>query len=74
MPHTDQHLGIRKRDRSLRAYRLYRQWWPSGFLSLLPVLVPAAKAVHANLPSWEDWFWHYDVGAVVSDPAHYGFE
>jgi hypothetical protein len=29
-----------------------------GFLSLLPELVPAAKAVHADL---------------VSDPAHYGF-
>jgi hypothetical protein len=50
-PHTDQHLGIRTPDRSLCAYRLYRQWWPSGFLSLLPVPVPAAKAVHANLPS-----------------------
>jgi hypothetical protein len=56
MPHTDQHLGIRTPDRSLRAYRLYRQWSPSGFLSLLPEFVPTAKAVHANLPSREDWF------------------
>jgi hypothetical protein len=47
-PHIGQHLGIRTPDRSLCAYRLHRQSWPSEFLSLLPELVPAAKAVQAN--------------------------
>jgi hypothetical protein len=46
-------VGIRTPDRSLCAYHLHRHW-PLGFLSLLPELVPAAKAVHANLPCRED--------------------
>jgi hypothetical protein len=55
-PRIGRHLivGIRTPDRSSCAYRLHRQWWPSGFLSLLPEFVPAAKAVHANPPSRED--------------------